>query len=160
MRSMPRLQVYAFAATLVATSLSAAPATHVPKTNTRAAVQAYVEEAAKVVQKNGPSCAAFASPSWESGDYYIFVADAAGKTLCHPRKELVGTSIDAIVNAHGDKVGEKINRMAIGNGKGWVDYLWARPGKKTEELKSSYVMGVVGPDHRHYVVGAGAWDLK
>jgi hypothetical protein len=46
-----------------------------------------------------------------------------------------------------------------GHGKAWVEYLWTPPGKTAEELKSTYVMGVTGPDGKHYIVGAGGWNV-
>ncbi len=141
-------------------AVAAAPMSHLPKANTREAVVAYVQDAAKVVQKSGPSCATFATPAWKAGDYYIFVAGPDGKTVCHPKADLVGKPMAGIVNSKGDKVGDKIFKMGMADGKGWVEYLWSRPGKTVEEPKASYVMGVNGPDHKHYVVGAGAWDLK
>ncbi len=158
-RSKVLLSVSACLIIAMAAIATASPS-HLPKANTRDAVVAYVQDAAKVVQTSGPSCATFASALWTAGDYYVFVAGADGKTICHPRADLVGKPLSAIVNAKGDKVGEKILKMGTADGKGWVDYLWARPGKTVEEPKSTYVMGVTGPDHKHYVVGAGAWDLK
>jgi len=143
-----------------ATIAFAAGATHVPKANTKKAVAAYVQEAAKVVQKSGPSCATFASSDWKSGDYYIFVVGPDQKLVCHPKADMVGKPYDQIVNAKGDKVGERIVKMGMAGGKGWVDYLWPKPGQTVEEPKSSYIMGVTGSDGKHYVVGAGAWDLK
>ncbi len=133
----------------------------VPKTNTRAAVQAYVEEAAKVVHTKGAAaCTTLATNDWRAGDYYIFVSGPDGKVLCHPSPEMIGKLQNDITNAKGDRVGEKVTKMSMADGKGWVDYLWKRPGKSAEEMKSSYVMGVTGPDGKHYTVGAGAWDLK
>jgi cytochrome c len=150
--------LFAFIASV--TLIAAAAANHLPKTNSRQAVQTFVEDAAKVVQKNGPSCAAFAGNDWRGGDYYIFVIGPDQKTLCHPKPEMIGKPSTEIVNAKGDKVGDMIVKMGTADGKGWIDYLWTKPGKTTEEPKSSYVMGVTGPDGKHYIVGAGAWDLK
>jgi methyl-accepting chemotaxis protein len=141
-------------------AIAAAPVSHVPKANTRDALIAYVKDAAAIVQKSGPSCDAFASPEWRSGDYYIFVLGPDDKLVCHPKADMIGKLQSDIVNSIGDKVGERILKMGMADGKGWVDYLWARPGKTNEEPKSSYVMGVMGPDKKHYIVGAGAYDLK
>ncbi len=143
-----------------AVAAAAAPVSHLPKANTRAAVASYVQAAASVVQKSGPSCATFATPAWRSGDYYIFVVGPDGKGVCHPTASLVGKPMSDIVNSKGEKVGEKIDKMGMGDGSGWVDYLWKRPGKTTEEQKDTYVMGVTGPDHKHYIVGSGGWGLK
>lgn len=159
---MNRSRIFlSIAACFVASIVIAADSmSHVPKANTRDAVAAYVQDAAKIVQKSGPSCETFASKEWRSGDYYIFVLGPDDKLLCHPNPAMVGKAQADITNSKGDKVGEKILKMGTADGKGWVDYLWARPGKTEEEPKSSYVMGVKGPDGKHYVVGAGGYDLK
>jgi len=141
-------------------AIAAAPASHVPKANTRDALIAYVKDAAAIVQKSGPSCDTFASPEWRSGDYYIFVLGPDDRLVCHPKADMIGKPQSDIVNSKGDKVGERIVKMAMADGKGWIEYFWARPGKTDEEPKSSYVMGVIGSDKKHYVVGAGAYDLK
>jgi signal transduction histidine kinase len=141
-------------------AIAADTMSHVPKTNTRDAIAAYVQGAAKIVQKSGPSCETFASKEWRSGDYYIFVLGPDEKLLCHPNPDMVGKLQSEITNAKGDKVGEWILKAGTGEGKGWVDYLWARPGQTAEVPKSSYVMGVKGPDGKHYIVGAGGYDLK
>jgi signal transduction histidine kinase len=137
-----------------------AATSHLPKTNTRAAIQAYVEDAAKVVQKSGPSCATFASPQWRGGEWYIFVDGPDDKIVCHLRADMIGKSPSSTTNAKGEKVGAMIMAKGSGHGKGWVEYLWAPPGKTAEELKSTYVMGVTGPDGKHYIVGAGGWNVK
>ena len=135
-------------------------ATHLPKANTHAAIKAYVEAAAKIVQKEGPSCATFASPEWRSGEWYIFVDGPNDEVLCHPNASLVGKSSTTVVNAKGEKVGTMVAAKGKGNGKGWVEYLWTPPGQTAEKMKTTYVMGVTGPDGKHYVVGAGGWNVK
>ena len=59
-----------------------------PKENTHAAIKAYVEAAARHVSKYGPDCAAFSTPEWRSGDYYIFVDAPDNTTLCHPNASI------------------------------------------------------------------------
>ena len=97
----------------------------------------YVEDAAKVVEKSGPSCGTLESKQWRGGDYYIFVLGPDGNTICHPRSEMIGKPAASIVNAKGDKVGEMIAAKGSGSGKGWVDYAWPRPGQTAEEPKST-----------------------
>jgi len=133
---------------------------HLPKANTRHDIQAYVEEAAKVVHQSGPSCATFASPAWRGGQYYIFVDGPDDKVVCHANAAIIGKQPSSIVNAKGQKVGEMIAAKAKGDGKGWVEYFWTPPGKTAEELKSTYVMGVTGPGGKHYIVGSGGWNVK
>ena len=135
------------------------PALFYPKENTRAAVKAYVQQAADLVQKNGPSCDTFSNPQWRSGDYYIFVVGPDDRLLCHANASMIGKLSADIVNSSGDKVGENIVKMGTGKGKGWLEYTWPRPGKTVDEPKSAYVMGVTGADGKHYVVGAGAYGL-
>lgn len=148
-----------FVASVVAVAALAATS-HLPKTSTKAAIKAYVEQAADVVRKSGPSCATFASADWRGGQYYIFVLDADGKLICHPTASMIGKAADTIVNSKGEKVGAMIAAVGRGSGKGWVKYMWVPPGKTKEELKSTYVMGVTGPDGKHYAVGGGGYDLK
>lgn len=137
-----------------------AAVSHLPKANTRHDIQQYVEDAAKIVQKNGPSCATFASPEWRGGEYYIFVDGPDNRIVCHANAAMIGKSSASVVNAKGQKVGEMVAEKGKGNGKGWVEYYWTPAGKTTEELKSTYVVGVTGPDGRHYVVGGGGWNVK
>src|SRR5581483_8683131 len=59
---------------LVALLLSASVVvakSHTPKTNTRDAVKAYVDQAARFVAHKGPDCTALQSADWQAGDYYI-----------------------------------------------------------------------------------------
>ena len=135
-------------------------ATHLPKANTRADVQRYVEEAAKLVQQHGPACVLLASPAWRSNDYYIFVDGPGDKVICHANAAIVGKPSTTVVNSKGVKVGEMVAAKGKGNGRGWVEYLWIPPGKKTEAMKSTYVVGLTGPDGKHYVVGGGGFNLK
>src|SRR5690349_11927518 len=100
---------------------------NLPKANTRADIKAYVEAAAKVVAKYGPSCAEFAEKEWRGGDYYIFVTGSDDKELCHPNPKMVGKNASEIVDANGKKVGMALIETAK-KGGGWVDYVWPRPG--------------------------------
>ena len=132
---------------------------HTPKANTRDAVKAYVQSAAKVVAKGGPSCATFADKSWMSGDYYVFVTGSDDHILCHPNAKLVGQPTSTIIDANGKHVGDLLQAAARGGG-GWVDYVWPRPGTTNPVAKSTYSMAVTGPDGKQYFVGAGGYELK
>jgi len=132
---------------------------NLPKANTRAGIKAYVDAAAKVVAKYGPSCAEFAEKEWRSGDYYIFVTGPDEKELCHPNPQMVGKPASEIVDANGKKVGTALVEAAK-KGGGWVDYVWPRPGTDKPVPKSSYSVQVKGPDGKTYYVGAGGYELK
>lgn len=132
-----------------------------PTQNTRDEVVAYVNRAAAVVAKQGPSCETFKQPAWMSGDWYIFVTGLDNRILCHATQSMVGRDNREIVDANGNRVGDLI--MAAGNspaGHGWADYVWPRPGQTTPVAKSSYVVRVAGPDGTQYLVGSGGYDLK
>jgi dipeptidyl aminopeptidase/acylaminoacyl peptidase len=137
-------------------------AANTPRAATRAEVAAYVDRAAALVAKNGASCEAFASPAWLSGDWYVFVFGPDRKALCNPSQpSFVGKSASEIVDANGKRTGDLLVTTALGaNGRGWVDYVWPRPGEKTPVSKSAYVVSVTGPDGKRYVVGSGGYELK
>jgi cytochrome c len=134
---------------------------YTPKTNSRAAVKAYVDRAAKEVARHGPSCDAFKDKNWMAGDYYVFVIGPDNRLVCHPNASLVGKMNTEIVDANGKNVGEALSTAANSKeGRGWVDYVWPRPGETKPVAKSSYVEKVKGPDGKWYVVGAGGYELK
>jgi hypothetical protein len=138
----------------------ACASTMTPRDNSREEIVAYVDRAARGVQENGPSCDMFADQRWLSGDWYIFVFDADGKTICHPvRPDLVGTNTSAVVDPNGKRIGDEMLRIVTTSGAGWVDYVWARPGQSTPDPKMSYVRRVTGPDGRIYGVGSGGYGL-
>jgi cytochrome c len=142
-----------FASTLSAKS-------YTPRANTRAAIKAYVDRAAKVVASKGADCKAFKSRAWMSGDYYIFVSGPDDRLVCHPNAQMVGKLNTEVVDANGKNIGQALNVAASQPGGGWVDYVWPRPGKTKPEPKSSYVMKVTGPDGKSYEVGSGGYGLK
>jgi len=135
-------------------------ASYVPKTNTHAAIKNYVEEAAKLVAKSGPSCEEFAEKDWRSGDYYIFVDGPDEKTLCHPNASLIGKDSDAILDVNGKSIGKTIRAAAAKKGGGWAEYMWPRPGTDKPVPKSTFVMHVKAPDGKTYTVGAGGYEVK
>ena len=150
---------WVLAAVLVFSVSVAMAKSHTPAANTHAAIKSYVESAAAVVHKHGPSCATFSSKDWMSGDYYVFVQGADGKLLCHPNASLVGKPASDVVDANGKKVGVEIFDVAK-KGGGWTEYVWPRPGTTVPVAKSTYSMEVKGPDGKEYVVGAGGYEVK
>lgn len=131
---------------------------HTPKTNTRDAVKAYVDQAAKFIAKNGADCAKLQGPDWQAGDYYIFVVGPDNRTLCHPNPQIVGKPEEEIVDANGKKVGLEL--VAAADKGGWVDYVWPRPGTTNPVPKSSYAVKVKAPNGKTYLVGSGGYELK
>jgi signal transduction histidine kinase len=135
--------------------------TMLPAANTRDAVMSYVNHAADVVAKNGPSCETFSQPTWMGGDYYIFVVGPDDRVICHPNAQIVGKLQSDIIDANGTRVGEALGSAASSAaGQGWVNYVWPRPGSTTPVSKSTYVKRVTGPDGKLYVVGGGGYALQ
>ena len=134
-----------------------------PRASTRAEVVSYVERAAELVASSGSAaCETFRNPDWHSGDWYIFIFDEKGTLTCHPaRMDLVGTRPSELVDPSGKVIGEEFIRAATGpEGRGWVDYVWEKPGHPSPVPKSSYVMRVTVQGGRTYVVGSGGFDLQ
>jgi signal transduction histidine kinase len=130
---------------------------HTPRENTREAIVAYVDQAAELIRTSGPACDTLAGPAWFAGDWYVFVFDSEGKTVCHPaRPAMVGTPAADLVDSNGKRFGEEMLRVATAGG-GWVEYMWPRPGGTTPEAKSAYVRAATGPDGQRYVVGSGGY---
>lgn len=131
-----------------------------PSVNTRDAVMIYVNHAADIVAKNGPSCDTFSQPRWMAGDYYIFVVGPDNRLICHPNAQLIGKLQSDIIDANGMRVGDALGSAAASAaGHGWVTYVWPRPGTTTPVSKSTYVTRVTGPDGKAYIVGGGGYEL-
>lgn len=135
--------------------------TMTPRANTRDEIVNYVNHAAALVAKSGPSCDTLKQPQWMSGDWYVFVQEMDGRLLCHANAQMVGHNASEIVDANGKHVGDAIRAAASGpEGHGWVDYVWPRPGQTTPVPKSAYAVRVNGPDGKTYVVGAGGYEVR
>lgn len=132
----------------------------VPTSNSSAELKRYVSEAARLVEVQGvAACGAFHEPKWKAGEYYVFVTSAeTNVTVCHPvRDDLVGQDQTNLQDANGKYFIREMLEVASGpEGKGWVDYVWPRPGETTPAQKAAYVVSVAGPDGKRYVVGSGA----
>lgn len=149
-------------AAAVACSSTTLPMNPAPQANTREEIVAYVDRAATYVSQHGPSCQTFSNAPWFAGDWYIFVLEIDGRTVCHPaRPDLVGTQEADLVDPNGKRIGQEFLAIANGpDGRGWVDYVWARPGGSVPVPKSAYVRKVIGPDGKGYIVGSGGYEVK
>lgn len=130
-----------------------------PHVNTQEAVRNYVNGAAEVVARKGSDACSTLQTRWSDTDWYIFVLDAEGRTLCHPRPEQIGATVHDLVDARGKRFGDEFLRVAA-EGGGWVSYLWPRPGETETKDKTSYVRQVTGPDGKVYVIGSGGYQLR
>ncbi len=119
---------------------------------TRAECEAKCKEAANLFKKVGKE-EAFKQISDKNGpfvwkDTYLFVADMQGVVIVHPiLHKLAGKDMSNLKDANGKLFVAEYISIAQKKGKGWVDYMWPKPGEKTPSLKSTYVYKVPGADY-------------
>lgn len=106
-------------------------------------------DAAKLVigDKKGPFV-------WK--DTYVFLMNLDGKMLAHPIKPEL-TQRDNLIQVK-DTAGKPLFlefvELANSKGKGWVNYMWPKPGQEEPAPKSSYIFRV---KDTQYFVGAGIY---
>ena len=117
-------------------------------------------EAAKFIRDNGID-AAIKNIGDKTGpfvwkDTYVFLMNMDGKMLAHPMKPAL-TEKETLVEVK-DTAGKPLFlefiEVANSKGKGWVDYMWPKPGQDDPAPKSSYIYRVPGTQ---YIVGAGIY---
>jgi len=123
-------------------------------------VIAKCQEAAKFIRDNGID-AGVKSIGDKSGpfvwkDTYVFLMNMDGKMLAHPVKPEL-TQKDTVIEVK-DTAGKPLFlefvEVANSKGKGWVDYMWPKPGQDQPAAKTSYIYRVPGTQ---YIVGAGIY---
>ena len=127
---------------------------------TKDEVIAKCEEAAKLIQEKGIDTASQAigdkSGSFVWKDTYVFLMDLDGKMIAHPIKpELTqNDNLLQVADTDGKPLFVEFVKVAGSDGKGWVDYMWPKPGQDAPAAKSSYIYRVAGTP---YFVGAGIY---
>jgi len=126
----------------------------------RGRVIALVKEAVEHVRRHGvkKACKDFNDlhGSFVRGEDYVFAMAADGTQLAFaPDPTVVGRNNADDQDPGGKRVGREIQKVALSQGFGWVDYLFRNP--KTGEIapKSAYVEAVEG-----IVVGCGIYAQK
>src|SRR5260370_41895634 len=120
---------------------------NVPTANTHAAIKSFVQQAAKVVAKKGPSCETFTSTDWKGGDYYIFILGPDDKIVCHPNPSLVVNMNSEGVDATGKTIDVEIAANARTKGGGWTENVSPRPETTTPQVpKRTYSTTAKRPD--------------
>jgi methyl-accepting chemotaxis protein len=73
---------------------------------------------------------------------YFFITDLQNKMLMHPvSANLVGRDQSGLKDPNGKALIAELTDVARRNGKGFVDYVWPRPGSDKPQPKLSYVVG-------------------
>ncbi len=89
-----------------------------------------------------------------NGDYF-FVIDRQVRTLLHPIKpSLEGKDMSAAVDPNGKHLFAEMVATVARNGRGFVDYMWPKPGHQRPVAKVSYV---VGNSDWGWVIGSGVY---
>ena len=128
---------------------------------TKDEVVAKCEEAAQMVQEKGVEAPSQAigdkSGPFVWKDTYVFLMDLDGKMIAHPIKpELTEKeNLLQVADTDGKPLFVEFIQVAGGEGKGWVDYMWPKPGQEQPAAKRSFILRVDGTP---YFVGAGIYQ--
>ncbi|MBL8399280.1 MAG: methyl-accepting chemotaxis protein [Candidatus Accumulibacter sp.] len=77
---------------------------------------------------------------YDAVEYFFIQGSRSGKLILHPLKPaLQGKSLDEIKDKNGYPFASEMNRLAIANGSGLVDYVWSRPGSEDLVHKLAFV---------------------
>jgi methyl-accepting chemotaxis protein len=90
----------------------------------------------------------------EDGNYF-WIHDMDLKMVMHPiQSKLDGQDLSGFKDPNGKKLFVEMNEVARAEGKGFVDYMWPKPGQDGQFPKSSYVMLF---EPWGWVIGMGAY---
>jgi cytochrome c len=127
---------------------------------TKEEVMAQCEKAAQLIKEKGLEAGSQAigdkSGEFVWKDTYVFLMDLDGKMIAHPIKpELTEKdNLLQVADTDGKPLFVEFVQVAGGEGKGWVDYMWPKPGEEKPSAKTSYIYRVEGTP---YFVGAGIY---
>nr|VFK17477.1 MAG: Cache domain [Candidatus Kentron sp. LPFa]VFK35111.1 MAG: Cache domain [Candidatus Kentron sp. LPFa] len=107
-----------------------------------------LEEAIKIIgNPKGPLV-------WK--DSYVFLMDLKGKMLAHPMQPQLTQYENVLLQTDATDKAIFVHFVNVANntGKGWVSYMWPKPGKSSPSKKITYVYKV---DSKKVLVGAGVY---
>ena len=152
-------QIVVAAALAVAATAGPAGAQHTPPNSAQAQrVEAMVDKAAALVDKEGKAAfAEFRKPNseWRFGHTYLFAYDTKLNVLLNaafPKRE--GQNMHGKTDVDGKPMHDDMVKVVETKGSGWVDYMFPKPGETKPSQKWSYVTKVV-VDGTPGVLGAG-----
>ena len=87
------------------------------------------------------------------GDLYLFALSMDNVMVGHPHQRLLRRmNMSNTQDENGEYFFVKFKKIAQDPGYGWVEYTWAKPGKKNASKKKSFIKKVPGED---LYIGAG-----
>jgi signal transduction histidine kinase len=140
-------QILILAALVTVAATGSARSQQSPPTSEKARqVEAMVDKAATLIDKNGKAAfAEFRKPDsdWFHGTTYLFAYDLKGNVLLNPAfPKREGTNVAGQKDAKGKLFHDEIIRTAELKGSGWVDYMFPKPGETELSQKWAYVKKV------------------
>ncbi|HZV61661.1 MAG TPA: cache domain-containing protein [Methylophilaceae bacterium] len=132
--------------------------THPPSTSEAKRVEAMVNKAAALVERQGKT--AFSefrvrNSEWWFGNTYLFAYDQDLNVLLNPAfPQREGTSPRGERDTNGKAFHDEFLKVAQTEGAGWVDYMFPKPGQTEPSRKWSYVKAVT-IDGKPAIIGAG-----
>lgn len=115
------------------------------------------EELLKKMGKSGFGILRNISSEYRFKDTYVFVMDETGTLLVHPPfPNLEETNLYNYTDAKGKFIIREIIDTARVGKKGWVEYMWPRPGDHEASRKISYVKKI-NTREGNFIVGVGVY---
>ncbi len=131
------------AATLAAFLISLTGSAFAQTSGTAAEAKALLEKAIAAVKADEKKAIDdFNNPTggFRDRDLYVFCAEApAYNFVAHPKPELRGTPLAALVDKKGKKLGEELIKTAADGKIGEVEYMFPRPGGTEPVEKVTFV---------------------
>ena len=94
----------------------------------------------------------------ENSSLYVFVLDVELNVAAHAIKpQSVGKNLKGKPDAKGKMFRDEIQRKALNDGEGWVDYYYLNPKTNEVSHKESYFELAEGSDGRSYIIGSGKY---
>lgn len=106
-----------------------------------------------VDQARASALAYLTSVRFANSDYF-FTFDRDMTAIAHPDAALQGRNLIALRDADGQEFVRELREVALGEGSGYVDYLWNRLGEEEPSAKLAYVFHYEPWD---WIIGTGVY---
>jgi len=138
--------------------------TKTEKNNEALQLESFVNQGAVLISEKGEKAFdAFRKKGseWFHDDQYLFVWDMNGLRYVYPPdRNGEGKQVLGLKDIDDKPIGKLMVKVASSkDGKGWVHYRWPKPGEVDPSWKSTYVMKVLSPSGKEFLIGSGAYDM-
>jgi signal transduction histidine kinase len=108
-----------------------------------------VEKAIPIFKEQGvqPALKAINDPKgpFVKGEMYIFALSMDNVMLAHPHEYSIRRmNVNNVKDSSGTPLFQKFKEVVEKDSKGWVDYMWGKPGAAQPSRKRSFVQRVPG----------------